>query len=555
MRIALIYPATDFDRRYHAEALPIGLLYLAACVEQRRGAVVDLYDARHGPALPDPARIHEYDLVGFSAMTTQISRALALTTQLRQAGYRGPIAFGGPHASVAPDHLKSQPGIDAVFIGEAEETFPAYLDYLEGRPHELARVWLRDASSEWQYHAGERFVQDLDSLPFPAREKCGDLTARTKFINLTTTRGCPFQCNYCQPTKEILFGRKVRRRSVDNIVAEIDDAVRRFAITRFAVDDDTFTYHEPTVLEFCDRIRPTGLLWSCQSRSDISLPTLERMRDSGCEALFVGAESGSRRILDRMGKRNTPEANARFIRACNALGIRTWCNMMVGYPGETREDLEQSLRFVRETRPSRVCVSQVTPFPGTYLWRQHERDVIDQDWDSVARHIFLPKFRSMARRQRLLDYYRVMMSREWNEPFGFEQFEDSSAPARWIGRSPFLVSWLSRRLPSGLWRLTRRGRRYPILLAEALDEVRAGRTEEGIRRLERLRRRYPRKTDPLGHLGWIYLTTGRPAKAIENYERLLALDPTNGEARALLEKARRAAAESQCPGAAPVAHS
>ena len=547
MRIALIYPATEFDRRHHSAALPVGLLYLAAVAEKRRGANVDIFDARHGPTLPDLSHVNDYDVIGFTAMTTQISNALGLARRLRKAGFNGPLVFGGPHATVASDHLKDQSFVDAVFIGEAEETFLSYLDCMKGKPHCLERVWTRDSKGRWEFHPGENFVKDLDTLPFPAREKYGDLASRIRFINMTTTRGCPFQCNYCQPSKRMLFGKSVRRRSVENIMAEIEDAVQRFRIDRFSIDDDTFTFDEKMVLEFCESVRPFGLHWACQSRTDIGRKTLETMRDAGCDVLFIGAESGSQRVLDLMEKKSTVEQNAELIRTCKELGIRTWCNMMVGYPGETLRDMELSFEFVHRARPTRVCVTQVTPFPGTYLWERHRNDVVARDWEAFGRHIFRPKFKSMARKQYLVDYYSILMTKEWEKPFDAEILDHSGALVCWLRRSPRILSILHWYVPFLFRALTRKGRKYFAALDEALDAVRSGRTEVGVRLLEKLKRHFPTRTDPLGHLGWIYLTTGRPGEAVENYTRLLALDPANEEARALLAKARLQANGSQPP--------
>ncbi len=537
MRIAFIYPATEFDHRFHAEALPIGMLYLAASAEKVYGAKVDLYDSRHGGELPDATALAGYDLVGFTSMSMQVTRALSLAQTVRDRGYRGPLVFGGPHASVATEHLKEQPFIDAVFVGEAEDTFLQYLAHLEGKPHKLERVWTRLADRSWEYHGGDCFIRDLDSLPFPAREKYGDLSRRMGFINMTTTRGCPFECNYCQPTKKLLFGQKVRRRSVGNIVAEITDAVGRFGIHRFSIDDDTFTFHKKTVLELCEQVRPLGLAWSCQSRSDIDRETLAAMRDSGCDMIFVGAESGSQRMLDLMDKRNKVENNAAFIRACNELGIQTWCNIMVGYPGETRRDMEMSLDFVAAARPSRVCVSQVTPFPGTHLWDRHRDDVVHTDWDSVARHVRRAKFHSMAPMQNTVELYIELMNKELEMPMGVDL----------LGPSP-LKQFLGRRSLAAFKLFTRKWGDYLPALHGALADARAGRTGEAVRTLDSLSRRFPRMAAPLGNLGWICLTTGRPAQAADAYRRLVDLEPNNAEAhylwgRALAETADTAGAE------------
>lgn len=438
MRIAFVYPALQFDKEHHFEALPIGLLHLTSVIEKEYGTCVDIFDSRHRSSLPDLSTVNEYDVIGFTAMSMQINHALRMAQKLKKAGYRGKLVFGGPHASVATDHLK-QPFIDAIFIGEAEDTFLQYLHYIEGKAHQLQRVWIRNGNGEWSGYYGDNFIKNLDTLPFPAREKYGELIKSLGMINLTTTRGCPFQCNYCQPTKQILFGKSVRRRSVDNIMAEIEDAVDRFNINRFSIDDDTFTFNKKVVLDFCERVKALGFKWTCQSRSDIDRETLEKMLSAGCDMIYVGVESGSQRVLNLMNKKNTVEKNAEFIRICNEIGIKTWCNMMVGYPGETREDMERSLEFVKKTKPSRVCVSQVTPFPGTAMWTTNKEDLIERSWDDIARHIQKPKFKSLVANQRLISYYTIVMTKDFGQPLNFDVIESSKilSSMKWI--LPFLA--------------------------------------------------------------------------------------------------------------------
>jgi len=444
MRIAFVYPATQFDIAHHKDSLPNGLLSLIAVLERDHGRNVDLFDARFGPALPGP----EYDVVGFTCMSMQISHSMQLVDELRAGGFAGKLIFGGPHASVAPEHLMSNPHIDAVFIGEAERTLPEYLRWLEGDTDaKLARLWRRrepgdphgvieqktrlkpcasigamksadELAEEWVYEEGDDplYVADLDTLPFPARHKLGFRIRETRFINMFAARGCPFNCNFCQPTKRILFGNAVRRRSPENIVAEIDDAVQRFGITGFSIDDDTFTFNRKSVLRFCELIEPYNMPWSCQSRSDIDEDVLEAMRKAGCWLVFVGVESGSQRVLNLMNKKNTVGSNFDFITRCNKLGIKTWCNIILGYPGETEEDMEQTYRFVMDSQPTRACVSQATPFPGTDLYERHFDDLNDMYWDDIARHVFRPKFKSMSHLQPRIDEYMRKCSVGWDKP-------------------------------------------------------------------------------------------------------------------------------------------
>ena len=414
MKIAFVYPATEFDHAFHKYALPSGLLSLAAVIETTGLGTVDIFDSRHMSGIPDKEELKSYDVIGFTAMSMQVSYALALAGQLRSDGYDGPIIFGGPHASVAPDHLREQNVVDAIFIGEAEESVPQYLHYLSGKPHKLKRLWLRDADRQWVFYAGDSFIQDLDLLPFPDRSRYADAIRQSLSVNITTTRGCPYKCNYCQPSKEILFGKHIRRRSVDNIIAEIKESVQLYCIESFSIDDDTFTFDNKVVVEFCEKVKELKLTWSCQTRTDVNTSTLKLMKDAGCASMYVGVESGSQRMLDLMGKGNSVDNNELFLHACKENAINVWCNMMVGYPGETIDDMSKSLAFLKRTLPERVCVSQVTPFPGTKLWNDNTNDIVERDWDDMARHVRKCKFRSMERLQAAIEFYVVVASKEFN---------------------------------------------------------------------------------------------------------------------------------------------
>ena len=534
MRIALIYPATRVDKRVSADSLPMGILYLAAALEKNLGIQVDVYDARHGPDFPAPAILSDYDAMGFSVMTMQARHALSLTRKARRHGYKGPILFGGPHASVAPEHLMAQTFINAVFIGEAEETLPEYLRYLQGKKHQLQRVWIRTSDGDWKYHLGDRFIKDLDVLPFPAREKYDGFMRKTTHVNLSTGRGCPFQCHYCQPTKDILFGKRVRRRTPANVVSELNDVIQKYGVTDFTIDDDTFTFHKRTVLEFCEVAGPLGLNWHCQSRTDIDRETLEAMKDAGCKTVIIGVESGSQRMLDIMNKKNTVEKNELFIRNCHELGIKTWCNMMVGYPGETEEDMKMSLEFVRRTQPTGTNVNQVTPFPGTYLWEKHKDDIIHPNWNHIARHVHRAKFKSLASRQTLIKCYITLMNKRWEQPVSAD-----------LVRFPPFLWYLCRRVPYLLRILVHREHARQASLQKGIELARAGKIDQGINRLKKLTRPYSTRAYALGNIGWLYLSTGRPRQAIIMYERLLSLQPQNPELRYLLARAYRETGEKE----------
>gem|GEM_PF-5270222 len=520
MRIAFIYPATEFDCLHHAVSLPMGLLYLTAMAEQLSGVEVDIFDVRYGPAAPSSEDLPRYDLIGFTAMSMQVITALKIANDLRAKGCRVPIVFGGPHASVATDHLKEQDCIDAILVGEGELTFLEYLKYLQGQPHKLERIWLRDADRTWRHFEGANYLENLDDLPLPARDKYGDVVRDTSFIDVTSTRGCPFDCTYCQPTKRAIFGNRVRRRTVPHITAEIRDAIDRFGIRSFAITDDTFTYNKRFVLDFCEQAKAFGLQWSCQSRSDVDRETLVAMRDSGCDLVNVGVESGSQRMLDLMNKHNKVETNEAFIQMCNEIGIRTWCNMMVGYPGETRADMDMSLDFVMRARPT---ISS------------HKDELLATGWDDVARHVRRAKFRSMEPLQPAIDHYMTLITRLEGGRFGLEMVGNSKL-ARFLGRrSVRIYKTLAKRMK---W--------FDEQLAAALNAARAGRVDEGINQLKRLMTLGYKEKDLFGHLAWLYFSTGRPEEAEPLYRQLLEIDPGNEEVLRQIE-ACQAAKKSAVP--------
>lgn len=520
MKIALIYPAEKVDKKVLPDCLPMGILYLAAVAEKIYGASVDIYDGRQGEPYPSPSKLNDYDLIGFTSLTMQITHALRIGSEFKKRKYAGKIIFGGPHASVVPDHLIKQSCVDAVFIGESELSFIEYLKYLEGKPHNIERVWIRE--KDWKFYKGTSFIDNLDSLPFPLREKYGDLPSRIEFVNMTTSRGCPFQCNYCQPTKEILFGKKVRRRSIQNIIDEIQDVIKKYKIKKFSIDDDTFTFLKSYVMEFCDAVKPLNLKWICQSRTDIDRETLITMKNSGCELMIVGAESGSQRMLDLMNKRNTVEKNKEFLKVCNEIGIDTWCNMMVGYPGETEEDMKMSLKFLRETNPTLTNVSQVTPFPGTYLWEKNKDDIIFKEWGDVARHVHKSKFKSLSKKQLMIKNYITLMNKRYKQPISADLVDVSSFPGNLIWKIPYLLRII-----------VHKEHQLRILLEKYLTEARKGSINSAIKKLKLLSLlcfKYTR-AEIYGHIGWLYFHRDFFSQAGRFYKKFLKIYPYDIDVR------------------------
>lgn len=434
MKVVLISPTLEWEKKVFHQTLPLGIAYIAAVLE-KAGVDVEIIDFRFVNYNPIENCIPiDADVIGFSAFTFQFQSALEICKKLRKKGFKGNLVFGGPHASAMPMEVIEHEEIDAVFVGEAEESFPLYLDYLRGKikKENLVRTYLSAPDGIVKGREGS-WITNLDALPFPARHLFPlsiILEGEIRHVNILTTRGCPYNCTFCQPLKKTLFGQKIRRRSIGNVLAEIKHCMDKYDITNFGIVDDTFTFSSKYIIEFCNGLMEAGIKldWACQTRSDVSQNVLEIMKKSGCHALWIGIESGSQKILDKMNKKTLVEENRKFIKTCKTVGIATLVNMMVGYPGETEEDLQKSVDFVKEVNPDQIIVSQVTPFPGTHIFNSD--DVIKQDFVHVARHVFCKKFKSMAPLQDKIAESAVKMTKV------FKMFDLAKDVNEWLPKIP-----------------------------------------------------------------------------------------------------------------------
>ena len=223
------------------------------------------------------------------------------------------------------------------------------------------------------------FIEDLDSIPFPARHLANNaLYVRPDTGELQTTvvtnRGCPFNCCYCLANQ--VAGRRNRMRSPANIIAEIEECVSKHGIRNFLFRSDLFTARREWVLELCEEIRSRGLdiAWSCNSRVDTIDPEmLAEMKRAGCWIIAFGIESGSEEMLERIGKKTDLGAARNALAITRRAGILSSVYFLVGLPWETRETLRANERFAREIAPDILEVFYVYPFPGTPLYEEAVR--------------------------------------------------------------------------------------------------------------------------------------------------------------------------------------
>jgi anaerobic magnesium-protoporphyrin IX monomethyl ester cyclase len=302
--------------------------------------------------------------------------------------------MGGPHASFLPSEtLRKCPQLDIVCVGEAERTI-----------HELAQA-VEDKMSLSNvrgivYRSGNHIVEappqplinDLDSLPFPARRllpmnQYTVLGKKTTIGHVITSRGCPFNCIFC--ASSLLFGRKFRARSPKNVIDEIEEVVSDYNPDTLEFTDDLFTLNRRRVEAICDEMKTQGIdiPWACSSRVDtISRELLTKMREAGCTFIFYGVESGSQRILNQMRKGIRLGQIEDAVRWTKEIGIETLASFIIGWPNETMDDIKNTLNFAKRLDTDYVEFNLATPYPGTELYRlvKKERLLLTENWSEYT---------------------------------------------------------------------------------------------------------------------------------------------------------------------------
>jgi radical SAM superfamily enzyme YgiQ (UPF0313 family) len=288
------------------------------------------------------------------------------------------MAAKGAHFNTLDEEaLRRYPGLDMALRGEYE---PACRDLARGVAwRDIGGITYRDADGGIVRTANPTLVQDLDSLPFPARH----LVRNALYVRpdtgeaqttLVTNRGCPFNCIYCLANQ--VGGRHNRVRSVGNIIAEVCECVEKFGIRNFLFRSDLFTANRQWVMDLCGEIhaRNLDIAWVCNSRVDTLDPEmLDEMKRAHCWMIAFGVESGSQEMLDRMGKKSDLAAARQALRMTRKAGILSSVYFLMGLPWESEETLRANEFFAREIDPDFLEIFYVYPFPGTPLYEEAVR--------------------------------------------------------------------------------------------------------------------------------------------------------------------------------------
>ena len=385
MKIALVNPCIE---SLSGSLPPLGLLLIAALLEQNgyEVRVFDLYpyDNRDIPFLVS----FQPDVIGITVLTDYLQRAIEVSQIIRNILPDTTFIAGGVHITTLPEESIQQLDADIGVIGEGEYTMLELCGHLKKGSDwkETRGIIYKNSGNNFKITPLRPYITNLDGLPFPARHLLnfedymippgrirGIWSERSTTV--MTSRGCPFECIWCG--SQCTFGRKVRYRSTDNVLDELEQLIGDYNVDTIWFVDDTFTLSKKRVVEFCKKIieRNLNLTLGCQAHIKTADEDMFRlMRRAGFVQVDFGVESGSDSVLRALKKNSDAQSIKKAFAAAKKAGLRTMATFMFGSPSEREKDVEASMKLAKEIYPHFVSSFFLTPYPGTELMELAEKN-------------------------------------------------------------------------------------------------------------------------------------------------------------------------------------
>ena len=358
--------------------LPIGLGYLQAMLKSRSFPCrVANLSGRGRKEVLAYFRAQNPAVVGISMFTFNRKRSCELLTWAREACPEAILLAGGPHPThLAEEVFEDCPALDAIVQGEGEPVLLGLEERLRTAPR--SDLWRRTPGlilREGRTLPQEP-MEDLDLIGIPAEHLEADfLNDPGQLAYLSTSRGCPATCNFCNTPE--FWGTSIRFRSAPSVLREMRLLRERHGLTYFSFRDDTFTANRDRVLKLMDGIQGSGLhpLWNCQSRVNlVDEDRLVAMKRAGCEFMQFGVEHGSERVLALLDKGTNLRHARRALELVRKVGMNLGIYLITGIPGETWADVEETATFIRDTKPSDCQISPLALYPGTRMFDQYRAE-------------------------------------------------------------------------------------------------------------------------------------------------------------------------------------
>lgn len=380
MKITLIYPGISwsgfntFGKSNNSESNFInhGLATLAAYITKNKHNV-DYVDLR---MLTDwkefRKRIKESDstVFGISSTTVDFGNTIKISKIIKRIKPRSVVVVGGVHPTIRPREATVVKAIDYVVTGEGEIVLNELLNLLSmgkkpknkliiGRPCTLEEIPHIDRDL-FKHAEGEMIYPFVDELESPS-------------ATIMSSRGCPFNCNFCQPAERMIFGGKVRLRNLNDVISELKEIKEKYGLKSFMIHDDLFIISRDRIMEFVRLYKAAGIKakFICQGRADLIIKfekEIKELKKIGLVGIMIGFESGSDRILKFLNKQTTVAQNYQAAKILKSLRVKIWANYMLGIPSETYLEMLQTCWMVSRIKPEYLSPSLFTPYPETGLY-------------------------------------------------------------------------------------------------------------------------------------------------------------------------------------------
>lgn len=398
MKILLLQPNYDS----HVVHPPLGLGYLAAYLDKNRYSVSIFDGTLKNASLQDFISVikdFKPDLVGISVLTRGHKRAKEIIKAIKKKFKKLPVVIGGTQVTAAPKEVLSDLGADFAVIGEGEITLLELVRELEKGGNSFARInglSYKTSGGKIKITKPRELIANLDSLPFPAwhlmppkEYRIAPILEPARALPIApvlTSRGCPYNCSFC--ASNVTWQRRLRFRSINNVIAEIKMLKDDFGVKEIHFCDDNFTMNIKRAEDMCDVLlkEKISLPWQCPNgvRIDrLTLPLLKKMKKAGCYAVGLGIESGNQDMLKSVNKQLDLRLIPKVLENLKKVGIESYGFFILGLPGETKKTSTQTIDFALKNSFDRAWFSIFTPYPGSpaFVGWIKDREFSKIDWD------------------------------------------------------------------------------------------------------------------------------------------------------------------------------
>jgi anaerobic magnesium-protoporphyrin IX monomethyl ester cyclase len=428
---------------------PLGLLYLAGYLQRESPQVeimiIDsLAEALNYDQIKKKIEDFSPDILGVTVMSFTLLDSLEIAKATKQINPNIKVVFGGPHVNIYSRETLDLGMIDFIVLGEGERIFNTLVNNIDNEEvlKQTRGLVFYDQNKEFIHTGLPDLIDNLDELALPARNLIDNnlyssVLGTSKLVTtVMTSRGCPYKCSFCDRPH---LGKVFRARSADDVLKEIKDCMK-YGIREFLMYDDTFTIDRQRVIDVCNKIinEKLKIRWDVRARvNTIDEELLKKLKEAGCVRIHYGVESGTQKILDVLRKGITLRQVEDAFRLTRKVGIEILAYFMIGNPGETNSDIEETIRFAKSLKPDYVHITATVPFPATDLYKMalEQRIIASDVWlefaKSPTQDFCPPLWEEKVKAQELQDYIKKAYHQFYFRPgylikrlFALKSFEE-----------------------------------------------------------------------------------------------------------------------------------